>query len=253
MLLARVRKLRAIVEGEVLPALQAEAPKVEETTAPERTDDASSAAARAVFSALSRSKIRWAAEEKRTSGQLDLFLDDTVKSVDAVGKRGLAGQIKAVLGLDPLLREPFLATQMVLFRETNVALIKTIAQQHFSEIEGIVGRGLAAGTRPETMAKDIEARYEVSRSRARLIARDQVAKLHGQLDRLRQQEAGITRYVWRTSKDERVRSTHAERDGQTYEWADPPGNMDDPADGGHPGTPIQCRCTAEPVLSDLLD
>jgi len=50
-----------------------------------------------------------------------------------------------------------------------------------------------------------------------------------------------THYVWRTRRDGKVRSSHAEREGQVFSWDDPP-------EGGHPGADYGCRCTAEPYL-----
>jgi len=48
-------------------------------------------------------------------------------------------------------------------------------------------------------------------------------------------------YIWRTRRDGKVRSPHAERQGQVFSWDDPP-------EGGHPGEDYGCRCTAEPYL-----
>lgn len=50
-----------------------------------------------------------------------------------------------------------------------------------------------------------------------------------------------THYIWRTRRDGKVRSSHAEREGQVFSWDDPP-------EGGHPGEDYGCRCTAEPYL-----
>ncbi len=36
-------------------------------------------------------------------------------------------------------------------------------------------------------------------------------------------------YIWRTRRDSKVRSSHAEREGQIFSWDDPP-------EGGHPKT-----------------
>lgn len=46
-------------------------------------------------------------------------------------------------------------------------------------------------------------------------------------------------YIWRTKKDDRVRSKHAEREGEIFNWHIPP-------EGGHPGEDYNCRCQAEP-------
>jgi hypothetical protein len=45
-------------------------------------------------------------------------------------------------------------------------------------------------------------------------------------------------YIWRTVGDGKVRSSHAERDGETFSWGHPP-------EGGHPGEAYNCRCRAE--------
>ena len=46
-------------------------------------------------------------------------------------------------------------------------------------------------------------------------------------------------YIWRTVGDDRVRSKHAEREGEIFNWHVPP-------EGGHPGEDYNCRCWAEP-------
>ena len=45
-------------------------------------------------------------------------------------------------------------------------------------------------------------------------------------------------YVWRTMEDEKVRESHALRDGKVYNWNLPP-------EGGNPGEDYNCRCLAE--------
>ncbi len=46
-------------------------------------------------------------------------------------------------------------------------------------------------------------------------------------------------YIWRTQDDDKVRSSHAHRDGEIY-------SRDNPPPGGHPGKDYNCRCYAEP-------
>lgn len=48
-----------------------------------------------------------------------------------------------------------------------------------------------------------------------------------------------THYVWRTARDDRVRSTHAALSGKIFSWSDGPAH-------GHPGSEPNCRCWAEP-------
>lgn len=76
----------------------------------------------------------------------------------------------------------------------------------------------------------------------RLIARDQVSKLNGQLNRARQVAAGISRFVWLTQRDPRVRDAHAELQGRVFGWEDGAPGV------GIPGQPIQCRCYGGAVV-----
>lgn len=135
------------------------------------------------------------------------------------------------------------------FVERNVGLIRSIDARYFSEIEGLVMDAIANGTRVEQLSRDIRARYGVSQSRARLIARDQVGKVVGQLTRRRQQAAGVEQAQWSTSQDERVRKTHREVNGRVYDL-DGPGVLV----GGKrlfPGQDYQCRCSSIPVLPEF--
>lgn len=82
-------------------------------------------------------------------------------------------------------------------------------------------------------------------SRVTLIARDQTGKLNSQLNQFRQQEAGIEYYIWSDSDDRRVRPSHRAKDNLKFRWDRPP------ADTGHPGNDVQCRCVARAVLGSL--
>lgn len=44
-------------------------------------------------------------------------------------------------------------------------------------------------------------------------------------------------YVWYTRDDDKVRESHAQRQGQVFSWDNPP-------EGGHPGEDYGCRCLA---------
>jgi SPP1 gp7 family putative phage head morphogenesis protein len=236
----RMTRLHELTKRLLLPALQQAA-----TDLGTRADDDEDAArsVKRLWRAVKGIRIEW--EQSVDDRQLEQLAGKVGSEVSAVGKEGLRSQIKAVLGLDPLLGDKPAAAQLANFRQANVELIKSIDQRYLNEVNGIVQRGLQAGTRPETLAREIDKRYQVGLSRATLIARDQLGKLAGQLDRIRQTDLGIKRYIWRTSKDERVRDEHAEREGQTFSWDDPP-------EGEHPGEAVQCRCVASPAIEDLL-
>lgn len=154
----------------------------------------------------------------------------------------LGRQTKAALGADVFAGDPGLRKLTDGFVSENVALIKNLPQKVMDEIEALTTRAFTSGTLHPDLAKEIEDRLQVGESRARLIARDQIGKLYGQTNAARQQSLGITKFVWRTAHDERVRPEHVALDGQTFEFATGAGEE------GLPGEPICCRCFADPVF-----
>lgn len=151
-------------------------------------------------------------------------------------------QVAKTFRLNPLAGED--ATRVALARafSDNLALIRSVPLQASEQIRERAFDAWAEG-RPELeIAELVKERLGVSTSRARLIARDQVQKLNGELTRERHLSAGVTSYRWLTARDERVRATHAARHGQVFDWSEPP-------DDGHPGHAIGCRCVAVPVVT----
>ncbi len=136
-----------------------------------------------------------------------------------------------------------------LWQRRNLDLIKTLAADKVARVEHTIRAH--RGARVETLAKRIAEATGTGDGHARLLARDQTLKLMGQVTQARHQAAGVTEYVWRTSRDERVRQRHKELDGTRQKYAEPP--IVDPATGrrAHPGDDFQCRCTADPVLPGI--
>ncbi len=154
-------------------------------------------------------------------------------------------QVRAAFGADVFSQDRALRPLTEAFVDANVGLIKKIGDDLATEIESATMRAIQDGMLHGDLAKELEGRFGFAEKRAELIARDQVGKAYGQINAARQRELGVTRFIWRTVGDERVRSEHEDREGETYEYSDPP-------DGELPGEPINCRCYAEPVFDDVL-
>ncbi len=158
----------------------------------------------------------------------------------------LGRQTRAALGVDVFASDRKVPTLIQHFAAENAALIKTIPQDQLSRVEKLATRAITGGTTVDEFTKQLDEGFDVSERHARLIARDQVGKLNGQLNEYRQTDLGIESYIWQTAGDERVREEHQALDGKEFRWDDPP-------EEGNPGEPIQCRCTAQPNFSSILD
>jgi SPP1 gp7 family putative phage head morphogenesis protein len=116
------------------------------------------------------------------------------------------------------------------------------------DVSDVIEMAHREGIRVEVLAQELVDRFGVSERRAELIARDQTLKLNGQINKHRQQAAGITKYTWGTSGDEQVRETHAALDGTTQSWDSPPEVA--PGRFEHPGGDFQCRCVGIPIIPE---
>lgn len=154
---------------------------------------------------------------------------------------------RSVFGIDIFVDQPYLTDQLELFSRQNAKLITSIPEQDLLQVAGIVERGLQQGTRFTNVARDIQKRFGITMRRANLIARDQTTKLNSSLTQLRQESTGITHYIWQTAGDERVRPTHRANDGKKFAWNKPP------AQTGHPGHDINCRCVAIPIMEGIIE
>lgn len=157
--------------------------------------------------------------------------------------------IKATLGID--IREDyylgdFYKDQLETWANQNVDLIKTIPADTLDKMRNIVYDGFTDGKTTARITKDILAAYYIGKRHAEFIARDQTAKLNGQIQRAQQKDAGINQYIWSTVEDERVRQSHRELDGKKFSWDDAPVNSD--GRKCHPGEDYGCRCIGRPVF-----
>lgn len=174
-------------------------------------------------------------------------LDKSWASLDGKSKRAVkrvAGVAVAdVLPEGDQLRQEWLQESTDLIRGT---------ERFREKVRAIIKDPLNAGLRPERIAKMLEKQLGIGKRRAELIARDQTLKAYGRLQRARQERAGIKRYRWVTSRDERVRHRHRDLDNTIQRWDQPP-IVHPSGRRAHPGGDYQCRCSAAPVVDEEVN
>lgn len=154
-------------------------------------------------------------------------------------------QVVAALAVPLALIEEPVRERIATFVQENVDLIKSVHARYFDRVEKDVAEAYERGTHPRELAELFVERDGMAERDARRIARDQIGKLNAQVNEERQKGLGLTSYIWRSVRDQRVRDEHRQLDGREFKWSQPPPD-------GHPGEPIQCRCFAEPVFDPLL-
>lgn len=129
----------------------------------------------------------------------------------------------------------------------QVTLIKSIPLDAAKRVHELTLQGIEDGTRASEIAKEIQRSGEVSESKAKLIARTEVARTASTLTEARARSVGSEGYIWRTSGDSDVRHSHAEMNGKFVRWDSPP-TLDKMT--GHAGCFPNCRCYPEPVIPE---
>lgn len=165
--------------------------------------------------------------------------------------------VKRTIGIDvsAIVRNEDLADYLRQAAARSTSLITGLTDDTLKRIEQTVLRNSIAGNSVATLREDLRRDFGIEDRRAQLIARDQTATMVSELNRVRQEQAGITKYIWSTSQDERVRGdpdgkypkarySHFHLDGKEYEWGKPTGAEN----GDPPGIPINCRCVARAVV-----
>lgn len=174
--------------------------------------------------------------------------ESTATEIDNAHLRSMRRQFSEATGIDVLKEAPKLRPTVEEFTKRNVDLIKSIPKEAMEGLRhALVAAGLEKGVRPERLAKMLEERYGVAQRRAQLIATDQVGKLMSSLTEERHRELGVTKYRWRTSRDNRVRRLHVRREGKVFSYDDPPNEV---SGDGHAGSAVRCRCWQEPIITE---
>lgn len=196
------------------------------------------------------------------------------KKTDTFNKRKFQASIEAVTRATFYPQEPWVNDTVKAWAETNLDLVKSLSAEYIVKMSETVQSAVTSGKTYESVMDDLLRMGQgLTVARAKLIAVDQLGKLHGALTKARYQEAGLDLYEWRTSQDERVRGnpkgkypgsipSHWLMQGMVCKWTDGgvyrfakekawrarTGDMP----WGMPGFPIRCRCHAKPIWAELV-
>lgn len=230
-----VLQIKKAVESELLPVIEQEAPSYTADAWPERVQavidrlrlmfmmPGFNAMATAVASKFVRSTLAFADRKNKSFG-IEVFNGESTK---------LNNYLKA-------------ATIQ------NADLIKSIPARYLDDVANTVQTNMRIGLRPSEIAKALQEKYGVAQRRAKFIARDQAAKVNGEITKQRQIDAGFVAFRWLDADDSRVRHRHRQIANTdigmgkgVYLWSDLP--IGDEGVPIQPGSSYNCRCSSRPV------
>ena len=188
---------------------------------------------------------------------LERFLEKVGGMAKNTSLREWKKAVKQTLGIDLLddyYKGDFYALQLRKWVEENVSKIKSIPNESLAEMKDVILDGYLNGKSVKTIQREIQDRYNVSKSKALAIARDQIGTLNALITKTQQKDAGCNKYRWSSSGDSRVRDCHRELNKKVFSWDDPPEMWYISKKNGkvftgrkcHPGEDYGCRCVAIP-------
>lgn len=137
--------------------------------------------------------------------------------------------------------------------EENAKLISTFPDAIGERVAKSVLEMQQKGIRSTAMAQELARQFpEIAQSRIDLIARTETSKASTALTQARAENMGVDWYIWRTSRDARVRPAHMKMEGVLSRWADPPApevlHGEKSVGSYHAGNVYNCRCYPQPLL-----
>lgn len=198
-----------------------------------------------------------------------------VNRVNENNRKKTMVDLRAKLGIDvgTILNEDMKKDLDIMMLESAM-YIKTIPTVLVSKVAERVLQHYRGIPFPDnrTLREQIKEEFKVSDGRAKVLARDQTAKMNTSISAIRQRDLGIDMYIWRTVQDSRVVGTpggkypkgtalhknHYIMEGKYCRWDDPNVYSEDEGKTwiprtekmphNHPGDDIMCRCRPEAVI-----
>lgn len=170
-------------------------------------------------------------DARKTIAMMDRKFDRSYG--DALGTEGLSKEAKARLDRR--------------YADSLKPYIKKFTGEMIHELRGIVKANAEQGYRFDSLVKRLENRFDVSKSKAEFLARNETSIFTARHRQARFGDAGVTSYVWRTAGDAEVRKDHAHLNGRSFEYAKPP--VVDEATGrrANPGEDYNCLPGDSPI------
>lgn len=131
----------------------------------------------------------------------------------------------------------------------QVGLITSLPLDAAKRVHDLTLEGIINATRAKEISEMIMASGHVTKSRANLIARTEVARTASLVTQSRAEHVGSVGYIWRSVGDSDVRPIHQKLNGTFHRWTEPPVSGER-GERAHAGQIYNCRCYPEPVLDE---
>ncbi|MBE0469584.1 MAG: minor capsid protein [Methyloprofundus sp.] len=181
--------------------------------------------------------------------RLDALVKEQLSAVDKQSKQAFYEKVSKAVGLDPrqlVNEEGLTAHSNALMLETLIFIQKLRDETLQNWVTDTV-RLMSEGKTLDDILVQFDNMTEKRKNHADFVTRTQVNMYNSLMTKARAQNLGITRAIWVTAKDERVRPSHNDRNGKEFDLSE---GLYSSIDKKHiiPGVDYQCRCTVKLII-----
>jgi HK97 family phage portal protein len=197
---------------------------------------------------------RDASNIERTISEIIALIRDSDEKLQALARNFYkqaietgSQQVADLIGVDALvsLNNP----RVLDFLNEKENLITSVNETTANRIADVIREMVGNGDTPEAIGREIRDLYNLRDEQATLIGRQEVGSALNGGRFIQMTEEGVTQHEWLSSRDDRVRDSHRELDGETVAIGEAFSNglayPQDPA--GPPEETINCRCVSLPI------
>jgi len=203
-----------------------------------------------VFLSLSR-KSRRMMLKRFSDKRIHKIVTDILLKVKKQNAEHFYSKVENITGIS----QSRLSAAEALKPQTNALILETaewatkLRDDALNQFTADTLRGMAQGKGIDEIIEEFGVLTNKRVTRAKMVARTQVSTFNSLLSKTRAQNLGIKKAIWVTSKDERVRVSHAKRDGMEFDLSKglPISSDDRPL---LPGVDYNCRCDYKMIIPE---
>ena len=189
-----------------------------------------------------------------SNGRIDAITQAALGKLDKKSKEEFYKRVAAKTGInvtDLIAKEGMKSTTNALVAETS-QWIKTLRDDTFQKFTNNTLFAMSQGESLDTIVSQFDDVVSERKNHAKFLARNQVQNYNSITTKIRAQNLGITKAVWETAGDERVRPSHEDREGKEFDLAE---GLYSDIDGLYllPGTDYNCRCTYTMIIPETVE
>lgn len=189
-----------------------------------------------------------------SNDRIDTITQKALSKLDKKSKEEFYKRVAAKTGInvaDLIAKEGMKSTTNALMTET-AQWIKTLRDDTFQKFTNNTLFAMSQGESLDTIVSQFDDVVSKRKNHAKFLARNQVQNYNSITTKIRAQNLGITKAIWETAGDERVRPSHADREGQEFDLAE---GLYSSLDDLYllPGTDYNCRCTYTMIIPETVE